>query len=255
MICLIRLFMMFSRIRKIKSRGFTLIELVVVTGAIAIFASAAFFILNPPAQLDKAKDTKRRSDIKQVANAVDLYYQDYNCFPDEESTNLSLYQGSNLAVGSTIYMNKIPHDPNGYSYIYKTSQASCPQWAVVFARLSRTPTAASPCQLSGLTACAPQGFDENWACVVLGSANCGELSSGTLELIPGATGTPAPSPTGGATSTPTPTQPPGPTNTPTPTPTPTPCPRDYSCTGTPLRCNIVPPGTGTYCTSNCDGAC
>ena len=51
-------------------KGFTLIELLVVIGILAILLAITLIAINPAAQFGRANDTKRRSDITQVLNAI-----------------------------------------------------------------------------------------------------------------------------------------------------------------------------------------
>ncbi len=56
-----------------KSRGFTLIELLVVIGILAILLSITLIAINPSARFGQANDTKRRSDVTQILNAIGQY--------------------------------------------------------------------------------------------------------------------------------------------------------------------------------------
>ncbi|KKP67332.1 MAG: hypothetical protein UR68_C0044G0007 [Candidatus Roizmanbacteria bacterium GW2011_GWA2_35_19] len=51
-------------------KGFTLIELLVVIGILAILLAITLIAINPARQFGQANNTKRRSDILQVLNAV-----------------------------------------------------------------------------------------------------------------------------------------------------------------------------------------
>jgi type IV pilus assembly protein PilA len=54
-------------------KGFTLIELLVVIGILAILLAITLIAINPARQFGQANNTKRRSDILQVLNAVHQY--------------------------------------------------------------------------------------------------------------------------------------------------------------------------------------
>ncbi len=54
-------------------KGFTLIELLVVIGILAVLLAITLIAINPARQFGQANDTKRRSDITQVLNAVGQY--------------------------------------------------------------------------------------------------------------------------------------------------------------------------------------
>jgi len=57
-------------------KGFTLIELLVVIGILAILLSIVLIAINPARQFGQANDTKRRSAVTQVLNAIGAYAAD-----------------------------------------------------------------------------------------------------------------------------------------------------------------------------------
>ncbi len=56
-----------------RQEGFTLIELLVVIGILAILLAITLIAINPARQFGQANDTKRRSDINAILNAVGQY--------------------------------------------------------------------------------------------------------------------------------------------------------------------------------------
>ncbi|MDP1722083.1 MAG: prepilin-type N-terminal cleavage/methylation domain-containing protein [Candidatus Gottesmanbacteria bacterium] len=60
-------------------KGFTLIELLVVIAIIAVIIGAA--VPNLLSARERAKDTKKKSEIQQLKQALRLYYNDYNSYP------------------------------------------------------------------------------------------------------------------------------------------------------------------------------
>jgi len=54
-------------------KGFTLIELVIVIGILAILAAAVVLVLNPAQLLAQARDSQRISDLGSIKSAVGLY--------------------------------------------------------------------------------------------------------------------------------------------------------------------------------------
>lgn len=241
--------------------GFTLVELVVVVAILTSFVLAVILSFNPFTQIDKAKDSARQSDINEIRRALEIYYQDYDCFPTEAEFTPIISSNSEWSKnsGKTVFMKKVPLDPNSISYVYKGDDGTCPQWGVVFAKLSKASKTVKTCPLLyKQESCAPQGFDDTWACVTMGDLDCDEILAMSITVpTPIPSSTPTPTSVPGPTNTPTPTATPGgPSATPTFTPTPTPsCLKDYRCTGTPLRCNVVPVGTGDYCEPTCGGTC
>ncbi len=223
--------------------GFTLVEILVVVAILATLIYLSLTFINPVKQLDRIHDAKRKEDLMQIKSALDIYYNDNSCYPS------SLNFGQPWVENSVTYMRRIPQDSQCSSdlttcYVYQQSGGSCPSWSVVFSKLSATPNA-SACVLSSLSNCVPRDFDSSWACAVTGNADCTYLS--TISLSDGSIN---------AQPTPTPSVMVSVSPLPTPTPTPIGCPvKNYSCTGSPSSCNIVPGGTGEHCTETCDFAC
>src|SRR5258708_912317 len=58
------------------SRGFSLIELLVVIGILAVLLAITLIAINPARQFSQANDTKRRSDVNAILNAIDQYAAD-----------------------------------------------------------------------------------------------------------------------------------------------------------------------------------
>ena len=54
-------------------KGFTLIELIIVIGILAILATVVVLVLNPAQLLAQARDSQRMSDLSSVKNAIALY--------------------------------------------------------------------------------------------------------------------------------------------------------------------------------------
>ena len=115
-------------------KGFTLIELIVVIGILAILATVGLVALNPLAQFQKATDARRKSDLAQIQKALETYYQDNGSYP-LSSVTAPLYkiQVPGQTTPTTIdwgkqwqpYMNLVPQDPNSYRhYVYYSTGQS-----------------------------------------------------------------------------------------------------------------------------------
>ena len=103
-----------SAITKMK-RGFTLIELLVVIGILAVLLAIVLIAINPARQFSQANNTKRRSDVNAILNAVHQYAADNKgALPagvtetDQEITSTAANLCSDLV---TQYLPALPVDP------------------------------------------------------------------------------------------------------------------------------------------------
>jgi type II secretion system protein G len=112
-------------------RGFTLIELLVVIAIIGILASIILPSLSS-ARI-QAFNVRRISDLKQLQNALELYYTDHGVYPKANptwSTQCAGWSGPGADVLATTlvpkYISVEPTDPqmnatsNVNCYLYKT---------------------------------------------------------------------------------------------------------------------------------------
>lgn len=84
-------------------KGFTLIELLVVIGILAILLAITLIAINPARQFGQANNTKRRSDILQILNAVHQYVaENQGQLPAEIS---ALTAGTPTALDNTNFPN------------------------------------------------------------------------------------------------------------------------------------------------------
>ena len=67
------------------SRGFTLIELLVVIAIIGVLASTVLTSVNS-ARI-KARDARRKADLRQISLALELYYDTYGAYPPYRASN------------------------------------------------------------------------------------------------------------------------------------------------------------------------
>jgi len=100
--------------QKAKS-GFTLIELLVVIAIIGLLASISLIAYKNARQ--KGNDARRVSDMKQIVNALNLYYQDNSAYPPVNPANQGAggwdvsYQPGFLADLVPKYLATNPADP------------------------------------------------------------------------------------------------------------------------------------------------
>ncbi|HBC72730.1 MAG: hypothetical protein UX91_C0006G0113 [Candidatus Amesbacteria bacterium GW2011_GWB1_47_19] len=57
-------------------KGFTLIELLVVIGVLAVLLTITLIAINPARQFAQSNDTKRRSDVNSILNAIHQFGAD-----------------------------------------------------------------------------------------------------------------------------------------------------------------------------------
>lgn len=100
------------------ARGFTLIELLIVVAIIGILTTIV--TANFVGVRQRARDATRKSDIRQIQSALELYRSDNGAYP----INLSTFRLNDTPCTSsdefasdegTVYMKKIPCDPLGSS--------------------------------------------------------------------------------------------------------------------------------------------
>ncbi len=72
-----------------KKIGFTLVELLIVIGVIAILASLAFVALKPLARFQDSRNTQRRTDVSAILGAIKLDQVDNGGAHHANITNLS----------------------------------------------------------------------------------------------------------------------------------------------------------------------
>ncbi|HZP45556.1 MAG TPA: type II secretion system major pseudopilin GspG [Candidatus Binataceae bacterium] len=103
-------------------QGFTLIELMVVILIIGLLATIV--VQNLRSATDRAKRVKAQADIAQIKSGLDRYYLDAGSYPTtDQGLNALVSQPSTGNVPSDWqgpYLEKIPPDPWGHSYVYQS---------------------------------------------------------------------------------------------------------------------------------------
>lgn len=154
-------------------KGFTLMEILIVTALIALIATAALIIINPMQQINKGFDSQRKHDLDVFKKALEDYYNDKGCYPkpneicyDLPPTIDCVGAGHGTLIGYDChicgketnspnfpYLSKLPCDPQHKlkRYLYEVAPkssgltcdapadpedpTSCPQWYRVYSNI------------------------------------------------------------------------------------------------------------------------
>lgn len=97
------------------NKAFTLIELLISIAILAVIASGVIIAINPLSKVNKAKDTKTKSDVAQIASAFNTFYTVNGYYP---STIADLVTNGELKA--------IPSPVTGYAvYSIRIFPAGC----------------------------------------------------------------------------------------------------------------------------------
>lgn len=117
------------RARPSASRGFTLIEILIVIGIIAILAAIVIIAINPAKQFAQARNSQRVANINTILNAVGQNIADNKgifggvCSGTPLTANTASTSidngaggsGKNLACLAPVYIPTFPQDPTAAS--------------------------------------------------------------------------------------------------------------------------------------------
>jgi type IV pilus assembly protein PilA len=103
-------------------KGFTLIELLVVIGILAVLLTIVLIAINPARQFSQSNNTKRRSDVNAILNAVHQFAADNrgtlptgittSALPIRRSATPDPTTESDICASVvTLYLAALPSDP------------------------------------------------------------------------------------------------------------------------------------------------
>lgn len=138
-------------------KGFTLIELLVVISIIGVLVAGVLFIIDPRTQLQKANDTKRKTDLTLIQKALEHYYDDHNMYP-QHTFRYTIYGDSSGEIkwGSNWpgYIDMLPKDKDSTKkYVYKQDLNG--QAYYLYASLDRGANDPQACNEGAICANAP----------------------------------------------------------------------------------------------------
>ncbi len=117
-------------------KGFTLVELLVVMALISILAT--LIVGGFRSSQMRGRDGGRKSDLKQISNALELFYSDYGKYPAASGTQIAAcpynpatrvgtactWGTSEFTDGKTIYFKVVPKDSaSAQTYVYKVNSS------------------------------------------------------------------------------------------------------------------------------------
>ncbi len=76
------------------SKGFTMIELLIVIAVLGILAVAVLSAINPIEQINRSRDTGSRSDAEQLLSAIDRFYASQGFYPWQIGASETLATGT-----------------------------------------------------------------------------------------------------------------------------------------------------------------
>jgi len=206
-----------------KLKGATLIEILIAMAIVGILLASVIY--SYAISQKKGKDSKRKLELGQTQEALEMYYNDYGSYPPSENGQI-VASGAVLSWGSefkneegTIYMKKLPEEKAQFpAFCYKTNDSKT--LYVIFSVLENQndPDYNAKCP-NGYSAC---GGVYNY--YVLSQNTAFNLEDFDASCVEG--GEPTTEPTTAPTEEPTTAVP---TSTPRPTNTPTPTPGSYDC--------------------------
>lgn len=125
----------YSGRNRFKSTGFTLIEILLAIGILAILATAAIIAINPARQFAEARNSQRWSDVNAIMNAVTQYSVGHNGLIPPEipidgdpveicisgSASCPGVMGLDSLTDNSTYLTEVPIDPS--------CPGSCPDYS------------------------------------------------------------------------------------------------------------------------------
>jgi general secretion pathway protein G len=101
--------------------GFTLIELMVVVILIGVIFGTVITATNGFNR--RGRDGTRQNDLQDIQSGIQEYYADNHFYPEAAVINPLLSAGGVFTDNGKTYISKVPVDPGGRSYCYRSQIA------------------------------------------------------------------------------------------------------------------------------------
>lgn len=116
---------------RFKQNGFTLIEILVVIGILAILLAIVLIAINPQRQFQQANNTQRQSDVNAILNAIQAYAAQNKGVLPKGAGDIAISSTTAQTINSTVgpnnidlcealvplYIADLPVDPTGGSQL------------------------------------------------------------------------------------------------------------------------------------------
>ncbi len=134
-----------------KTFGFTLIELMVVMAILSVLVTVG--LVSFRSSQARGRDAQRKSDLKQISNSLELFYSDFQKYPDSAAGILDAcpydpgtnsgspcsWGAGSFTDGKTVYFKVVPKDPTeGFDYYYRVVDPPLNQKYQLFAFIENT---------------------------------------------------------------------------------------------------------------------
>ncbi len=128
-------------------KGLTMMESLIIITLIIVLLALIIFQLNPKNQINKAKDSRRKTDLTMLKKVLEDWYNDKNCYPkpeeicyDAQSNSLTCHICGEKPTSPNFqpYFNKLPCDPDSQSnknYLYEVDNNDCPSLYRIYTKL------------------------------------------------------------------------------------------------------------------------